>query len=94
MIQDDSALSESYNSSGSSHSSFENEQLETNDSGFTYADLILPTDDLIEELPLPSQEEFDLEVKERALTSTDPAENLEHRLNKIMTPTKSLSITI
>ena len=46
-----------------------------------------------DELQLPSLEDFISDVKTSILTSTDPQESLEHRLNKIASQTNSLSIS-
>ena len=87
-VFNDSAISDDSFYSGGGHDSIE----ARNDSGISYADeMILSREDLIEQMPLPTQEEFDSHVKGKVLTSTDPTENLADRLDKIFTPTKSLS---
>ena len=68
---------------------------DTDDSGYTL-DFIFDDDiiDIFQDEPLPSLEEFIDEVQQKVLTSTDPTETLECRLNKINSPSKSLSITL
>ena len=87
---DDSALSDnSFCSEGDEH---QGAIVAHNESGIFYEDdLILSREDLIEELELPTQEEFEIIVKRDVLTSTDPDENLADRLNKIWTTSRSLS---
>ena len=65
------------------------------ESGFMLGDLILNDGDvLLEEVAIPTQEQFNMEVKEgQALTSTDPAKLLQEQQKKIKYPTKSLSQT-
>ena len=46
---------------------------------------------VIEEMMLPTQEEFNINVKSNVLTSTDPTESLADRLDKISTPSQSLT---
>ena len=46
---------------------------------------------VIEEMMLPTQEEFNINVKSNVLTSTDPTETLADRLDKISTPSQSLT---
>ena len=83
----DSAISDIFCNDG--HNSIE----EIDDSGIIHADdmILSREENLIEEMSLPTQEEFDIEVKGKVLTSTDPNENLAERLDKIMSPSKSLS---
>ena len=65
------------------------------ESGFMLNDPILNDGDvLLEEMVMPTQEQFNMEVREgQALTSTDPEKLLEERLNKIKYQTKRLSRT-
>ena len=87
-ILDDSAISDSSFCSGDDQDSIETR----NESGIFYdEEMILSSDDLIEEMPLPTQEEFESRVRSNVLTSTDPSENLADRLDKILTPSRSLS---
>ena len=77
------------------HCSLEDGHLEINDSGYTNRDVIFEDGDVIfQDETTPTQEEFNQEVKQGVLTSTDPSESLEQRINKINTPSKSLSITL
>ena len=55
-------------------------------------DMILSIEvNVIEEMMLPTQEEFNINVKSNVLTSTDPTESLADRLDKISTPSQSLT---
>ena len=85
----DSAITDSFRSDG------QDPIEETLDSGIIYADdLILSSEeDSVEEMMLPTQEEFNIQVRTNVLTSTDPNETLADRLEKIMTPTKSLTLS-
>ena len=85
----DSAISES----DSTFCSGDQDSLETrNESGIFYdEEMILSSEDLIEEMLLPTQEEFENRVRSNVLTSTDPFENLADRLDKILAPSRSLS---
>ena len=88
-IFNDSAITDTFCSDG--HDPIE----EIHDSGIIYADdMILSSEEnSIEEMMLPTQEEFDIHVKRNVLTSTDPTETLADRLDKIMTPSQSLTVS-
>ena len=91
--QNDSAYTSS--NQVNQHCSLEDGHLEINDSGYTNRDVIFEDGDVIfQDEPLPTLEEFIHEVQQGVLTSTDPSESLEQRINKINTPSKSLSITL
>ena len=90
-IQNDSA----YTSFNHDNCSVEDVHLDINDSGYTNRDIIFEDVDVIfQDEPIPTLEEFIHEVQEGVLTSTVPTEKLEHRLNKINNPCKSLSLTL
>lgn len=48
----------------------------------------------LEEEDLPNQQEFNEQIRQGVLTSTDPSESLESHLNKINTPALSFSVTL
>ena len=89
MEQDDSAISDTFYSNG--HGSSQ----EIHDSGIMYEDdmILSREENFLEEMLLPTQEEFNIHVKGHVLTSTDPNEILADRLAKIETPSKSLTVS-
>ena len=91
MDNNDSLDSSIHNDSGfiSTSCSFTVCELDLEDSGHNDDTEVIFED----EVELPTLDEFISDVKNSVLTSTDPQEILQQRLNKIATQTKSLSLS-